>query len=267
MTASVVNRERVKEILNGGKTNDLKNSGVLINDPDAVLVGELDDGSTSELYGTSGSLSQSDVDYVFHRGFGVTLSEKKEFYRENDPKLYVYTITEGTELRREVYTWVRGNEEWSISSHTVLEENTDAIPEEIKWSTWQNFGDMSPREHGGIFVKWEDSGRMSGHWHIIATRVMQDERQEGIGEKYMGLEMYFSPKEIWDNPNNLEEGIDEDIRSRLSVLGMGDVDPTEAEEIVRGIAQIPMEFNPRDFYFSNYWERLKREGIYQSTVT
>lgn len=94
-TLLCMDKENAREILDGGRTNSLKSSGSLVNDP-SVVVQLLFDGE--EFHTTFGNygLKEDELDYAVHRAKDVTLREKEEYYANNLVEADVYTLDDGT---------------------------------------------------------------------------------------------------------------------------------------------------------------------------
>lgn len=86
---------KAKEILEGGKTNDLKKAGSLVKDP-SVVVQLLFDGDEFHMAFGSFGLAEDNLDYAVHRAKDVTLREKESFYEDNQVEADVYTLDNGS---------------------------------------------------------------------------------------------------------------------------------------------------------------------------
>lgn len=86
-----MNKQKAREILDGGKTNDLKKAGSLIKDPSVVLEFFFDGDAFHTSFGNFG-LDETDLDYGVHRAKGVSLSQKEAFYEDHTVEVDVYTM-------------------------------------------------------------------------------------------------------------------------------------------------------------------------------
>jgi len=86
-----MDKQKAKEIINGGKTNDLKKAGNLIKAPDVVIQLFFDGDEFHTVFGNFG-LNGSDLDYAVHRAKSVSLSEKEAFYQSNTVEADIYTL-------------------------------------------------------------------------------------------------------------------------------------------------------------------------------
>lgn len=73
-----------KDLLNDGQTNSLTSTGTLVSDPSFVVEISKNGSAHSLKYGTVGSLSESDLDYLVHRVYDVTLSEQDQAYETTE---------------------------------------------------------------------------------------------------------------------------------------------------------------------------------------
>lgn len=71
------------EKLKDGKVNDLQRQGVMINEPDFILQITSPQDKRGSLYGVFGKVTKEHFDYLIHREHGITLNEKKDYYRSN----------------------------------------------------------------------------------------------------------------------------------------------------------------------------------------
>ena len=68
-------------------------------------------------------------------------------------------------------------------------ENIYAKPTE-----WENYGDLNPERHGGLFVKWD-----KGMWHLIETTHHADIPEFLSKNEHMFSHMYIEPQDVWKN--------------------------------------------------------------------
>jgi hypothetical protein len=61
---------------------------------------------------------------------------------------------------------------------------------------WQNYGDVNPERHGGIFVKWDRD-----MWEVIETRHYADIHDSVSENQHMFEHMWIEPMDIWVNGN------------------------------------------------------------------
>ena len=124
--------------------------------------------------------------------------------------------------------------------------------------TWINFGDINPREYGGIFVR-----NVDGEIEVIETRNLEEEC--GLQGQYRIQEYSITEneaQELWDN----------------FLLGDNSVDPVasyadwdtlrDADNDIR-LARIAIDmlsyYGPNCDYpeiVTNYWQSLRQYGIY-----
>jgi len=77
-----------------------------------------------------------------------------------------------------------------------------AIPE-----NWQNYGDVNPERHGGLFVVWERD-----MWHCIETRHHAD-LPDGISEdEHMFEHVWIEPMDIWIDGDPYQGFTDDALR-------------------------------------------------------
>lgn len=57
---------------------------------------------------------------------------------------------------------------------------------------WHNFGDINPKRHGGLFVKWDRD-----MWQIIKTTHYQDLPNGMTDNEFMFEQIYMEPMDIW----------------------------------------------------------------------
>lgn len=67
---------------------------------------------------------------------------------------------------------------------------------------WENYGDVNPEQHGGMFIRWEGNG-----WHVIETRKLGVDVPEDIGPPdatHVVFDYYFYPDDVFvgENPSN-----------------------------------------------------------------
>lgn len=101
--------EDAKEILDGGKTNDLRKAGTLIKDPNVVLNLFVNGNEFHTKFGDFNP-DTSDLDYLVHRAKGVTLSEQDEFYKENEVEVEIYTLDDNNEVNTS--RWTASEDGW-----------------------------------------------------------------------------------------------------------------------------------------------------------
>lgn len=78
---------------------------------------------------------------------------------------------------------------------------------------WQNFGDVNPERHGGLFVKWERD-----MWHIIKTIHFADLPKGVAKGQHMFQHMWLEPMDFWVN-GNPSEGFNEWAIDQLEEYG------------------------------------------------
>lgn len=88
-----MDEDKAKEILDEGKTNDLKKAGSLIKDPSVVVQLLFDGDEFHTVFGNFG-LAEDELDYAVHRAKDVTLREKESYYEENRVEADVYTLND-----------------------------------------------------------------------------------------------------------------------------------------------------------------------------
>lgn len=88
-----MDKESAREILDGGKTNDLKKAGSLITDPSVVIELFFDGDAFHTVFGNFG-LKEDELDYAVHRAKDVTLSEVEDYYAMNRVEADVYKLLE-----------------------------------------------------------------------------------------------------------------------------------------------------------------------------
>lgn len=90
-----MDKDTVREILDGGETEDLRNAGDgpvgTIKDPSVVVQFVFDGDVYDVLYGSFG-LAEDELDYGVHQIKGVTLGEKEDYYALNLVEADVYTL-------------------------------------------------------------------------------------------------------------------------------------------------------------------------------
>lgn len=88
---------------------------------------------------------------------------------------------------------------WAYAHKTMTEPY---YPQE-----WQNYGDVNPERHGGLFVKWEH-----GMWHCIETRHFAD-LPDGISEdEHMFTHVWVEPQDIWIDGDPYEGFTDDALK-------------------------------------------------------
>ena len=124
-------------------------------------------------------------------------------------------------------------------------ENLYAYPKE-----WQNYGDINPERHGGIFVKWD------GHmWKVIETRHYANLPKDLSENEHMFEHMWIEPMDIWANSDPYE-GFTDRMKSGLesfSNLPFVVFNPENADK------HMPDNETYEDYvnhYLENEWERL-----------
>ena len=90
-----MHKQKAKDILDGGKTNDLKKAGQLIKSPDVVVQLLFDGDEFHTVFGNFG-LDGSDLDYAVHRAKNVSLSKKESFYDSNEVEADIYTLDDNS---------------------------------------------------------------------------------------------------------------------------------------------------------------------------
>jgi len=122
-------------------------------------------------------------------------------------------------------------------------ENLYAYPKE-----WQNYGDINPERHGGIFVKWDRD-----MWHIVETTHYADIHQSVSENEHMFSHMYVEPMDIWVNGNPYE-GFNEKVLKRLHEFNNLSFTPANKDSDI-----IPESENYQDYvnyYLKNEWKGL-----------
>lgn len=146
-----------------------------------------------------------------------------------------------------------------------------------KPTEWQNFGDISPKRHGGIFVKWEKD-----MWHIIETyhpNVIPNE----ISEDQFRFEHYWLEEmDIWQNgkpengfTENMLKGLDEFSSLPFDIMSKEELPESESYQdyvnwyienhfvrLLGHIVHIQTENHPYEVNYSqDYWDYLSDYGI------
>jgi len=105
-----MDKQKAREILDGGKTNDLKNVGSLINDPSVVIQMYFNGDAFHTVFGNFG-LAEDELDYLVHRAKDVTLREKEDYYADNEVVAELYTLDDDSgEVN--VKRWVATPDGW-----------------------------------------------------------------------------------------------------------------------------------------------------------
>jgi len=121
-------------------------------------------------------------------------------------------------------------------------ENLYAYP-----NKWQNYGDVNPERHGGIFVKWDRD-----MWHIVETRHYADLPKDLSENEHMFEHMWIEPMDIWVNGNPYE-GFTDRMKSGFESFSSLPFDPTMSE------SELPDSETYQDYvnhYLENEWDRL-----------
>lgn len=88
-----MDKEQAREILDGGQTNDLSKAGSLITDPNIVIQLVFNGEEFHTVFG-SFELTDSDLDYAVHRAKEVTLTQKDQYYEDNQVEADVYVLSD-----------------------------------------------------------------------------------------------------------------------------------------------------------------------------
>ena len=124
--------------------------------------------------------------------------------------------------------------------------------------TWKNYGDASPREHGGRFLKFEDSDYGTGSWTLVTTRDMEGHGMlEGTDDRYMFQEWAIEPDMVWVD-GDPEKGFTEKMEEAADALNT-EIDPRDIEDVEWVIPDLVFHIRAEgyDTYTSNYWKYLR----------
>lgn len=153
----------------------------------------------------------------------------KHFRQESDTLFVEFYCKNSTEVK--IYPGkVIGTPEYRDSN--------DVLAEMDLGETWSNYGDMSPKHHGGLFMKW--TGDM---WHVVRT--VQDS-----SETFWMEEDWVEPMDIWVDENP-ERGYTDKFQSELETYPTGHqpTTPHDMDNLVGKIAQFSTMFrgNPESY--------------------
>lgn len=98
-----------EDILDDGETNALTSPGVLVSDPSFVVEISKDGELHSMKYGTLGSIDESNLDYLIHRVYNVTLKGQPTAYEDHDFRAKIYHYSDGEVVCTE---WVATPDGW-----------------------------------------------------------------------------------------------------------------------------------------------------------
>lgn len=120
-------------------------------------------------------------------------------------------------------------------------------------NNWKNYGDINPREHGGIFVRYDSKNK---EYEIIQTASTED--FDGFDFSY-----FFECATV--KKSALMK--DESLHAFAGIEGVTSGYLTEKEIIYAVTAYIPFYGSDDGGYqVNNYWGELKRYGIYTSIL-
>jgi hypothetical protein len=109
-----MDRESISMFFEEGATaNDIRKPGTVVKNP-TTIVQLVVNGNESGYYGEHGGLDGSQIDFLIHRIYDVTLSKKNNFYENNSVKARVYTQDDDG-VKERVFT-VDGDGNWSQSN-------------------------------------------------------------------------------------------------------------------------------------------------------
>ena len=122
-----------------------------------------------------------------------------------------------------------------------------------KSNNWVNYGDVNPREHGGLFVRYDPKYK---EYEIIQTTSTED---------YDGFDFsYFFDHVVVDRSDLLE---DKDLHAYAGIEKAHIGQLTEKEIIYVLTSYISYRGSDDGGYqVNNYWGELKKYGIYASIL-
>lgn len=125
--------------------------------------------------------------------------------------------------------------------------------------TWKNYGDVSSREHGGRFLKFEEGEYSTpDHWTLVTTNDMEGHgMMEDSEDRYMFEEWVIEPDMVWVD-GEPSKGFTDSMQDAADAL-QDDIDPQDIEQVEWVIPDLAFHIRAQgyDSYASNYWKHLK----------
>lgn len=126
---------------------------------------------------------------------------------------------------------------------------------------WVNYGDLSPIQHGGCFVRWDSP---QGRWNVVYTEHSDMFPEDIIPENHVVIHhMYVYDDDVFRNGNPQKgptEWFLDEIDSLTNVNGYEHaLMDFEIEYFVAGIAMNRLSkeyFQPKTIPESEYWDYL-----------
>jgi len=96
-----------------------------------------------------------------------------------------------------------------------------------RWETeWVNYGDASPEEHGGLFVRWDPD---AGEWNVVQTRRAMDfDPRADDPNVHLVTEYNFEPQDVFVD-GEVDAGFTDEMQKILDRLGEEHVTPETPE--------------------------------------
>lgn len=150
-----------------------------------------------------------------------------------------------------------------------------------KPENWLNFGDMNPKRHGGLFVRWERD-----MWHIIQTYHPDDLPEDFTKGRFRFNHYWLEESDIWVD-GKPENGFTEWAESEFDSFSHKPFDIVPENELPEGetmasqmnwvvenhiewvVGSLAYSFSGyytshRDEFDSDYWDYLSHYGIDES---
>lgn len=126
---------------------------------------------------------------------------------------------------------------------------------------WQNYGDVNPERHGGIFVKWDTAAEV---WRVVHTQSAMSLPKDMTTEDQMIQCMIIEPRDIWQDPKEADTDFTEDgawVEQQLMHDYKPNLMPTLKD--ITGI-MIPTLIAYRDYGRSTFFKSGDYEEIIES---
>jgi hypothetical protein len=133
-------------------------------------------------------------------------------------------------------------------------DGEEYVDQRTNVNSWKNYGDTSPREHGGWFLNWKGS-----YWRLVKTRDLEGHSMlEGSDDRYMFKSYKIYPSDVWVD-GDPEKGFTQGMKDIVETFNNQDFDPMDVEEVEYLIPDLPFHsgMRERETYAANYWKHLE----------
>jgi len=148
----------------------------------------------------------------------------------------------------------------SVATYTDNDGNTLEITPNDEWI---NYGDVNPKIHGGVFIRWDPDMSM---WHIIETRHGLDMPDGYISDSEIEITEYYAElQDLFENgdpDNGPSDYLEREINALSCVPNYENaLIDHNIEYFLHGLTHWQHGEQPDKIDESDYWQTLEKKGI------